>query len=212
MSFRERIRRGIRIASVCLPIALVVLWPVSVNVAEAAKTKTATARQIGPGVAEAYLVLSLKDTTMSVRMGSVILREYHFSILSDSAELHEIRANLASNALDSMIVSAVYLTAAAEVVPGTELEIIAEETKTDPGIIQRYLPGEMVLVTNRGLRVYLSADCPNAQSYRWRQFLELFRRAWHALSGGDSVHLKLSADDALSLYGIAQSNPRLILK
>jgi hypothetical protein len=156
-----------------------------------------------------YLVVDMSHGKIVVELAGVALREYALTIVSDSGEAAELFNDLAARQSDIQIVQDVHLISAAETISEAELRIIAEETGLGADKIQRYIPGEMVLVTGDGLRMYVETDCPNPRTFVPERIKDIFRRIWCGLTGGDSLRLRLSAEDAMSLYGIARSSPRV---
>ncbi|MDH4155824.1 MAG: hypothetical protein OEW00_00920 [candidate division Zixibacteria bacterium] len=154
----------------------------------------------------------MQRQVIDVRLTDIVLREYAFTILDDGGMTGGFTENLSSPPSEMPIVESVYLISGAETIPEAELRIIAEETGLGADHIQRFLPGKMVLVTSEGMRIYIETECPTAKTFRWQWIKDVFGRVWCALTGGNSLHLSLSAEDAMSLYGVARSRPPVTVK
>ena len=157
------------------------------------------------------LVLNLKHNNISVQLGNIILREYTITVLSDSDSVHDAVAKYNSNQTAVLTIKGVHLISAAEKLSKVEMDIISEETYTTSEKIQRYIPAKMVLEISDGLYIYIEAECPNAQTIRQEQVKDFFRRIWNKLSGNSSIYIRLSSDDAMSLYGISKSEPIILI-
>jgi hypothetical protein len=157
------------------------------------------------------LVLNLKHDKISVQLGNIILREYTITALSDSDSVHDVAAKYNLNQTSDLTIREVHLISTAEKLSKVEMDIISEETHTTSEKIQRYIPAKMVLEVSDGLNIYIEAECPNAQTFRREQVKDFFRRIWNKLSWNSSIHIRLSSDDAMSLYGISISEPIIII-
>jgi hypothetical protein len=105
----------------------------------------------------------------------------------------------------------VYLLAAAETIPDLELSVIMEETGLPREKVQRYTPRDLVLTTEQGVRISIHTDCANARSYLFEKVKDLARRTWSALLGRESIEITMSANDALSLWGVARTGMDLTI-
>lgn len=156
-----------------------------------------------------YLVINMSQRVITVKLASVVLREYAFVIADDSAGAASVVGNTDSN---RRTVKSVHLLTAAKTISEAELQIISEETGLGADMVQRFTPASMVLVISDGSRIYVEADCPDAESFLWERVKEVFRRIWYGLIGGDSIGIQLSPEDAMSLYGIALGSPAVIFE
>lgn len=168
--------------------------------------------QVLAGQQAPYLIVDVEKGRIAVMLASVVLREYEFAILSDSESTGEFVRDWTGRRSRFQIVERVHLLSAANGIPERELEIIAEETRAGVAEIQRHIPHRLVLVTSEGSRIYVETDCTGAKTILGERLKELYRRVWHALFGGGSWRIHLSADDALSLYGVCRSNPRITVR
>ena len=212
MSFsipRNKTISGAAFAAIVLHL---VFLAASVAAAPSAESPRPKAAKLAPApTTTPQLVIDLQRQVIHVRLAGVALREYAFTV-PDGGMNGGFIENESPPPSEVPIVESVHLIAAAETIPQVELQIIAEETGLGADQIQRYLPGKMLLITNKGLRIYIQTDCPTAKTFRWQWIKDAFRRVWGALTWQDSLHLGMSAEDAMSLYGVAKNRPQITVR
>jgi hypothetical protein len=159
-----------------------------------------------------HLVIDLQHRKILLKLADVILREYAITTVNGlQGDTIPDNPGLQPTA-DGQTVRSVHLISAAEAIPQLELNVIAEETALGPDRLQRYIPREMVLVTSGNLRIHIETECANARTFFWQRVLDDLRWAWYGLLGRDSVRLGMSADDAMSLYGVVRCGSGITLK
>jgi len=193
-------------------LALTAFSPNQLAVSSADRPTEADADRTSEITADLHLTLDMRSRELTVKLGDVVMREFCFTVLGDGDDVEDSIHEHSSTQLDTHRVMTAHLIAAAEMVPKSELQIIADETRVAADLIQRYRPGEMVIVMSDGVCIYVESECPDARPFRWEQAMDLFRRIWDRLAGNDTVRIGLSADDAMSLYGITRSKPQLIIR
>ncbi|MFH2035201.1 MAG: hypothetical protein ABIJ45_02260, partial [Candidatus Zixiibacteriota bacterium] len=78
--------------------------------------------------------------------------------------------------------------------------------------LQRYIHREFILVTNVRLRIIIESDF---SKYKKLICKRIKYNVWHTLNsllGHNPLRLVLSADDAMSLLGIARNWPKITVK
>jgi len=171
-----------------------------------------TLRQSIPAAEKLRLVLDMSRSEISLRLGEVELRGHAFTVTSDSEAAAEFLREWPQDHSDEQIVESVHLLSAAMTISESELNVIGEETALDADDIQRFLPGRMVLITDKGSRIYIDTDCPGAEAITLERMKELFRRIWYGLTAGEPLHISMAADDAMSLYGAARTRPTVTIR
>ena len=160
----------------------------------------------------AYLELDLAKRTINVRIQKVLLREIPFELVSDSETVAAFAQSWLSDGSAERSVVGAHLLRAADVLSETEMKLIAEEMMVDVSRVQRFRPARMVLLTNDGFVLRAESDSPDARAYRWRQFKDWLRRFWGLLAGWETLDIRLSTEDAMALYGVAETHPAMVLK
>jgi hypothetical protein len=159
-----------------------------------------------------YLIIDVARNTISLRLAGVALREYRFVIPSGSDSTGASVSDSKDEPSVGQTVQGVHLLSAAKAIPERELEIITEETGRKPHEIQRYIPERMVITTDDGFRIFVESDCPGAEDHSWEKIKEFFRQMWYGLMGSGSLRVSMSAEDAMSIYGVALDKPPIIIK
>ncbi|MFZ5981593.1 MAG: hypothetical protein ACOYVF_13275 [Candidatus Zixiibacteriota bacterium] len=160
---------------------------------------------------EPRLEIDLHRQRISVKLADVLLREYKILNAADTNEAEQFKGNESSPGSATKVARGVLLIAATETIPPAELIILSEESGLKPEKVQRYIPRKLVLVTGDGARIIIESDCQNAKSFLWPRLKNFFGQIWAGLLGRDTLHLVLSADDAMSLYGVAVREPEIII-
>jgi len=158
------------------------------------------------------LVLHLQQRKITLKLAGTVVREYVISIAADPNKNAQSRGDrLFGQQTSGLTVRSVRLISAAEAIPPTELRIIAEESRLATDKLQRYIPQEMVMMTDGGLRIYVETDCENAKTSFWQQAQEIASRSWNGFLGRNSLRLGMSANDAMSLYGVVRGGAQLTI-
>ncbi len=159
-----------------------------------------------------YLMLDLKRMEMSVRIDGVLLRECAAATIDDSAALKEFTDDWLDNGAEVQTVVRVRLLSGSKTLTNVELEAIAEVTGLGESETQRYIPTEMVIETSSGLRIEIQTDLDGEAISALGGFDETLRRILSAVGGKESLHLKMSGPDAMSIFGVARTMPAIVLK
>lgn len=169
---------------------------------------------IAPTATESPVVLVLepKAATLSTLYGDVVLRTYALSFEEDSLAVERLVAKLAKQSDRMARIERVYVMAAEGRLSDIELKIITEETRLPAEQVQRYIPHEMILVASDGTRLYIKTGVETESVSRRSRFREWLRSTWSGISGHGELHMQLSPDDAMSLYGVARGGPHLIVR
>lgn len=149
--------------------------------------------------------------TLSVYMGKVELTTCELSYLDDT--VHTLRFfNDAAVEMSSRVwIERVHLFSARRVVAQPVVEAIMEEFPLTEDQIQRFQPVRMVLVLSDGQRIHVEADGVGETVSWFGNLVEGLRDWWSELCGISSLRLRLTADDAMALYGVALHQPRFRL-
>lgn len=174
-------------------------------------TKVAKGKDHAVPTPSPKLVVDLAQKRLIVKLAGVVMREYHFENPDWDVPGPTSEEQPATDSITKDIISGVYLLAAAETIPDLELSVIMEETGLPRGKVQRYAPRDLVLTTEQGVRISIHTDCANAQSYLFEKVKDLARRTWSALLGRESIEITMSANDALSLWGVARTGMDLTI-
>jgi len=159
-----------------------------------------------------YLVLDTKRSRLSLRLRGVTVRDYRYTLMSDSEQVAAFK-NLAVSG-DTLFKSLVrvHVFDAEPQLNDTVLGIVSKATIAAPELIQRYRPGRLTATfANRAVLDVHALDITGVPS-SWRANLaENLRLFADNMLGGETLRIAITRDDAMSFYGTCQITPALLI-
>jgi hypothetical protein len=159
-----------------------------------------------------YFVLDTKHSRLRLKVRGVTMRDYRYTLMSDSDEVAEF-ANLAISG-DTLPKSLVRLHVfnSEPQLNDTVLGIVANATFAAPEVIQRYRPARLTATFGHRLVLDVTALDVNGTEASWQANLaENLRLFADDLMGGETLRIAIIRDDAMSFYGACQNVPALLI-
>jgi len=159
-----------------------------------------------------YLVFDFYARVVTLKQGGTVLREYPFEIVGDSAVAEKVVNEFEKRDSMAATVETVALLSAKATVPEAELQIIMEETHLTERELQKYLPAEFVIVIEDGPCLRFKTDVEPDHKFKIQIINDYYRRLVAVLSDRKTVKFQMKPEDAMSLYGAARDNPKVIFR
>ena len=157
----------------------------------------------------AYLVLNLKAHTIEVRLCGVAVKECPFKTDDDDngAFVHDWYGD----GSPQRHVERIFMFRASKILDQEKLSIVAEATKASQDLIQRYVPGRMMILLDSGERIEVLSDADGQEAPFWDRFWERTKWVVASLLGNETLVIHLSGNDAMAVYGVCMQRPALLL-
>ena len=159
-----------------------------------------------------HLILDIQKSEITAILGKMILQKYPVTFVTDSQSVTRLAEKFRQSQSATQVIQIVHLLSGTETITEIELDVIAEETNLTADLIQRYIPGEMILITNTGLHLYIQTENRSTKYFTREQIRDVCWKIWNILTGTNYIHLKLTPQDAMSLYGLALKNPQIFIQ
>jgi len=159
-----------------------------------------------------YLVLDAKKSRLRLKLRGVTVRDYRYTLMSDSDEVAAF-TNLAASG-DTLPKSLVRLHVfdAERQLNDTVLGIVSEATFAPPDLIQRYRPGRLTATfANRVVLDVHALDITGVPSSWKANLAENLRLFADDMLGGETLRIAIMRDDAMSFYGACQGAPPILI-
>jgi hypothetical protein len=164
-------------------------------------------------IGKPYLVLDVNRGMLFIKLKGAVVWDSPMELAdADSSDVGKFVERFSDNNRRYVRpISEKYLFAASEKTPDTILAIVGEAVNVDPELLQRVIPQRFQLRWNHGLILDIHTDIPGKPTSKFKNTFVEFRRALQRPFGEAYIGLKMSADDALTLYRASQPGlPTLI--
>jgi hypothetical protein len=159
-----------------------------------------------------YLVLDTKRSRLSLKLRGVTVRDYRYTLMSDSDEVATFKDLAVSGDTLPKSLVRLHIFDAEPQLNDTVLGIVSKATIAAPELIQRYRPGRLTATfANRVVLDVHALDITGVPS-SWRANLaEDLRLFADNVLGGETLRIAITRDDAMSFYGTCQGAPALLI-
>jgi hypothetical protein len=163
-------------------------------------------------VAEArpYVLLDLKKQEFLIKLQGAKVRRCPFQA-ADSNALANFAQGWIRRNQPAQMVDRVHLFAATGVLDDKELQVLSEVSDVDKDRIQRYLPGDMLIVLSSGMRLRITTEKTGGTISFLGNIREDFLSGFWSFLGRKALRVHLTADDAMSLYGLCRNKPGILM-
>ncbi|MCX6835747.1 MAG: hypothetical protein NTW07_11560 [candidate division Zixibacteria bacterium] len=159
-----------------------------------------------------YLVLDTKRSRLSLRLRGVTVRDYRYTLMSDSEDVATFKSlAISGDTLPKSLVR-LHVFDAEPQLNDTVLGIVSKATIAAPELLQRYRPGRVTATfANRVVLDVHALDITGVSSSWKANLAEDLRLFADNFLGGETLRIAITRDDAMSFYGTCQGAPALLI-
>jgi hypothetical protein len=160
-----------------------------------------------------YMVVNINKKELLLKLKGTVVWGYPMDIADvDSQNATDfVRRFLGDDKRYVRPLTEKYLFAASEKTPDSILAIVGEAVNVDPELLQRIIPQRFELLWDRGLILDIRTDVAGKPTSKFKNTFVELRRALQKPFGEAYVSLKMSPNEALTLYRASQPGlPTLI--
>jgi hypothetical protein len=160
-----------------------------------------------------YLVLNFKRNELQLKLKGATVWNCPLQVAQpDSQELAEFPARFLGDEKRVVLpLSDKYLFAGTDKTPDSVLTTVGEAANVDPELLQRDVPARFQLIWGHGLTLEVRTDIPGKSRLAVKRALVELRHALRRPFGEAWLTLRMSPDEALTLYRAAQPGMATLL-
>lgn len=160
-----------------------------------------------------YLVIDARNMKLMLKLKGAVVWSYNLEMEESGSDGLDAFVNRFRGSHDRFIrlLSGKHLFAATEKTPDSILAIVGEAVNVDPELLQRDVPEKFQLLWGGGLILEVRTDIVGKPTSRLKNTFVDFRSVLQKPFGESHLVIKMSPDEALTLYRVSRSGlPTLI--
>jgi len=149
-----------------------------------------------------YMVLDVHNKELLLKLKGAVVWGYPMDIAEADSEdvLNFVERFLGNRKHLIRPLAEKHLFSASEKTPDSILAIVGEAVNVNPDLLQRLVPQRFQLLWNHGLILEVRTDAPGKSTSRFKNTFFEVRRALQKPFGESYIVVKMSPDEALTLY------------